>query len=738
MDFVTAFVGLPSSGKSSIINSLCFKRLLQSGVCRTTTEYKKLDIDIFDDFNNKFKVIDLPGISDSEENEMKFNDLTYTHIIDANLIVWVSDVHKSFITTHEVNEYNRLKDSIKKLQEDSGTIYKIVIMLSKCDKRIDYTKKPTIKLTRINDLEEITDLEEDTNINDLVNKVKEKFPNEDIILFNAYGRSYHNEKSSNIFKTFIKTMSGIPTNENTTFDISKYMKNYVEEQKTSYELKFESVYKNFINLDGSNCFQYAQMIINNELNKEHLESILNKLNASKLIQLWKKLDKQFIITHLIKICSADYDTNYANYLYIIFVVEQLNLVTITQQYNIILMRIIDYELSMLNSTDLTMLNFQGLNKCGSIINTIMNTFNKLEHYNRVIVINNILFNNKYKLSIIHTQLIFAEFDDIFCYDFKNLFNQFILSKFTKDNFNRIYSVLIHLIKKKSTYELKTSTDINKYLDFLQTISLDDYYILLNKLQILHNCHRIICDYQKLINDIITNTGINYHRLMHNPESKKIIIDIWKQIHNNIVFTYDGDYEIYFWKKFKIINKFELLYVDTICDYNKLRLIYIDTLSNSDTKTFDDINETIVNETIVNETNIDNNLIKIATKNNKTDINELVCFLNKIFKFIGNIIYDISKFIFKYSIVKFSAIISELLFGYFYYFLFGVYIFIIFITFCYYFRVKYNNQINYSNWLYLANNVILTVLAPGLIIISNEDKIFYFIGIVIDKCIKLIY
>ena len=109
MDFVTAFVGLPSSGKSSIINSLCFKRLLQSGVCRTTTEYKKLDIDIFDDFNNKFKVIDLPGISDSEENEMKFNDLTYTHIIDANLIVWVSDVHKSFITTHEVDEYNKLK-----------------------------------------------------------------------------------------------------------------------------------------------------------------------------------------------------------------------------------------------------------------------------------------------------------------------------------------------------------------------------------------------------------------------------------------------------------------------------------------------------------------------------------------------------------------------------------------------------------------------------------------------------
>jgi GTPase Era involved in 16S rRNA processing len=376
MDFVTAFVGLPSSGKSSIINSLCFKRLLQSGVCRTTTEYKKLDIDIFDDFNNKFKVIDLPGISDSEENEMKFNDLTYTHIIDANLIVWVSDVHKSFITTHEVDEYNKLKDFITKRQEDTGTIYKIVIMLSKCDKEINYTKKPTIKLTKKNDLEEITDLEEYTDINDLVNKVKEKFPNEDIILFNAYGRSYHNEKSSNTLKTFIRTISGIPKNVNTTFDISKYMKNYVEEQKISYELKFESVYKIFINLDGSNCFQYAQMIINNE-NKDNLETILNKLNASKLIQLWKKLDKQFIISHLIKICSADYDRIYQNYLYIIFVVKQLNNEIIkNEQYNIILMRIIDYELSMLNSTDLTMLNFHGLNKCGSIINTIMNTFNK--------------------------------------------------------------------------------------------------------------------------------------------------------------------------------------------------------------------------------------------------------------------------------------------------------------------------------------------------------------------------
>ena len=47
-DFIISFVGLPSSGKSSIINSLVLKRLLQSGVCRTTTEFKLIEENIFD------------------------------------------------------------------------------------------------------------------------------------------------------------------------------------------------------------------------------------------------------------------------------------------------------------------------------------------------------------------------------------------------------------------------------------------------------------------------------------------------------------------------------------------------------------------------------------------------------------------------------------------------------------------------------------------------------------------
>ena len=54
-----AFIGLPSSGKSSIINSLIGKRILEYDICRTTTEYILLDNIIEDDNNNKFQVMNL-------------------------------------------------------------------------------------------------------------------------------------------------------------------------------------------------------------------------------------------------------------------------------------------------------------------------------------------------------------------------------------------------------------------------------------------------------------------------------------------------------------------------------------------------------------------------------------------------------------------------------------------------------------------------------------------------------
>ena len=236
-DYKVAFIGLPSSGKSTIINSLIGKRLLESGICRTTTEYKLLEEYIEDDNNNKFKVIDLPGICDSEESNTNFNELTNEHIKDANLIIWTSDVNKAFITTHEVNEYNRIKEYIKNLNNDNGKIYNIITCLSKCDKDISDKKSKTKKKSRKSN-EEISESDEDTDLVDMINKVKEKFPNEDIIHFNAFGRSYHNKRSSSILKKFI-TKYGMQSKNNIKFDITKYIKNY----KTDQEIEYNNIFQ---------------------------------------------------------------------------------------------------------------------------------------------------------------------------------------------------------------------------------------------------------------------------------------------------------------------------------------------------------------------------------------------------------------------------------------------------------------------------------------------------------------
>ena len=45
-NYIIAFVGLPSSGKSSLL-----------GICRTTTEAQLISDEIIDDDNNKFNVI---------------------------------------------------------------------------------------------------------------------------------------------------------------------------------------------------------------------------------------------------------------------------------------------------------------------------------------------------------------------------------------------------------------------------------------------------------------------------------------------------------------------------------------------------------------------------------------------------------------------------------------------------------------------------------------------------------
>ena len=83
-----ALVGLPSAGKSSIINSLIGKRMAQSGVSRTTTEVKLYDNLISDD-DIKYKIYDLPGIADIEDKDNNFDTLIFDTIRKCNMVIWV-------------------------------------------------------------------------------------------------------------------------------------------------------------------------------------------------------------------------------------------------------------------------------------------------------------------------------------------------------------------------------------------------------------------------------------------------------------------------------------------------------------------------------------------------------------------------------------------------------------------------------------------------------------------------
>src|SRR3989338_2706610 len=113
--FNIAVIGLPSSGKSTMINSLIKQRVLQSGVCRTTTDIHYIGSENEFNFPNErfhrhhpisddginFSIIDLPGIADSEntKKEKSFDEMTSAWIEKADIVMWTSDIQTAFITT---------------------------------------------------------------------------------------------------------------------------------------------------------------------------------------------------------------------------------------------------------------------------------------------------------------------------------------------------------------------------------------------------------------------------------------------------------------------------------------------------------------------------------------------------------------------------------------------------------------------------------------------------------------
>lgn len=543
-DFIVTFVGLPSSGKSSIINSLVFKRILQTGVCRTTIEYKLIDVDVIDDNNNAFKVMDLPGICDSEENNDNHNDfteLTYAHITNSKLIIWVSDVNKAFITTHEVNEYNKLKKYIKDIEDQTGTIYNIAIMLSKCDKNITGDKKINQKCQK-KDNEEIDDSDEDTNIDDLIDKVKQKFPQEDIMLFNAYGRSYYHKRSSDVLKKFIKKM-GVPNNCNITFDITKYIKNNKEDQIKAYETKFSDQFLQFI--DG-------------------------KIDISKLFEISKNVSDDYKLTHLIDLCTKFIDNhtyeepnyNYRLYLYIMLETNKYSYEIEIIHKVLIFYCIKIYDINRLAKN----LNYYEDFTDESLFDVFMHSFEILEEKDQEYFYHLILFTEHVKNKTIAIRFIKGLNEHYSCRDnfnFKSSFNEMLRNNNVKVIGRFIDIMLDVIIKKLENYcivipnELSLVDKFDYYIIAIDNFSENDDFILLNKLQIMKNLiysQSYECNFSVLSKQEIV--GINNSRILNNYRYKNCINRVWRRIYSNIQIDYDGDF-----KQFIPISLEELCYND---------------------------------------------------------------------------------------------------------------------------------------------------------------------------------
>ena len=515
-NFIVSFVGIQSLEKIYVIESLVFKKLLNPEIYKSTLEFKLIEEYIIDDKNNKFNVYNIPD-SYNIYNYTTFNNLKYSYISKSNLIIWISNIHNAFQTIEEINEFNKLKKYIKDIEESTGKIYYIIIMLSKYE--------------YITNLENSNEL---ININDLILKVKNKFPEEDIILYNVY------EKPNNImyyiFKKFIKKI-GILKEYNTLFDISKYILDFTNKQQISYYNKFLFIYDKF-------------------LNNEPYDIIL----------FWKNITLKEQVEHITKIIKyRNYNNNYRVFQYINLV---SNMINFNKNNHIVNHHMYKYYIDILKNNKFSYLeNYYKNYSQDEVIYLFVDNFINLPFNIQLSLYKSIIFNNNIEdiiiikiLNCIHSKGYTKE-----QFNFIQIFNNFI--KINNNNNNKYYHFYTRI---KGTinnnyiieipYALSLLEQFNYYIDKLNLLSENTDYILLNKLEII-NILRMdsnIKNFDKYRHLIIFNTHAKQfyynNRLNNNITYLTVINKIWTKIYSNVEISYN-----HYNSDFIPFDKTELLY-----------------------------------------------------------------------------------------------------------------------------------------------------------------------------------
>jgi hypothetical protein len=148
---VVGFVGLPSAGKSTMINALAGKRVLESGVCRTTKEVfvvgsyaavgagstaaQWVQTELKSDDGVEFCAVDLPGICDAEDDGA-FDVLTVEWASKCDVVVWVTDARTAFLTKHESAAVARIREAVQQNNDEDGSLHQFLVVLSKYDEPV--------------------------------------------------------------------------------------------------------------------------------------------------------------------------------------------------------------------------------------------------------------------------------------------------------------------------------------------------------------------------------------------------------------------------------------------------------------------------------------------------------------------------------------------------------------------------------------------------------------------------
>eukprot|EP00043_Microstomoeca_roanoka_P000991 m.30361 g.30361 ORF g.30361 m.30361 type:complete len:513 (+) comp10601_c0_seq1:104-1642(+) len=253
--FIIGLIGLPSAGKSTLANSLAKKRILDTGVCRTTKDVHLIghtnvfgfnaerfhEVDLVSDDGVRYMLLDLPGVADAEGKvqgqDKTFDEMTAAWIEKCNLVLWVTDTRTAFLTTHEQKEFDNIRSQLARSTKETGTFFQVGIVLSKYECGQESCEPPPERETSTSpaesesaatgelpdeDSSELEDNEEDTTIADCCKRVEGLYPDRQavpIIKFNAFGRCLHHDKISEKLRRFVKKQITLASKAFTTFNL---------------------------------------------------------------------------------------------------------------------------------------------------------------------------------------------------------------------------------------------------------------------------------------------------------------------------------------------------------------------------------------------------------------------------------------------------------------------------------------------------------------------------------------